>query len=84
MDASGEETLSLLIDRVRSAGVDISMSGANEAVMKVMRRTHFPEKIGEDHLYPTMEKAILGVYETSHRNGHEEICPLIRACRIRA
>ncbi|RJR25512.1 MAG: STAS domain-containing protein [Desulfobacteraceae bacterium] len=84
MDASGEETLSLLIDRVRSAGVDISMSGVNEAVMKVLKRTHFPEKIGEDHLYPTMEKAIMSVYETSHRGGKEEVCPLLRACRLAA
>jgi MFS superfamily sulfate permease-like transporter len=82
IDASGEETLSLLIDRVRSAGVDISMSGVNEAVMEVLRRTHFPEKIGENHLYPTMEKAIKGVYETSHRGGDEEVCPLLKACRL--
>ena len=58
IDASGEETLSLLVDRVRSAGVDISMSGVNESVMEVLKRPFFREKIGEDHIYPTMEKAI--------------------------
>jgi len=41
IDASGEETLSLLVDRIRSAGIDISLSGVNETVMKVLERTHF-------------------------------------------
>ena len=84
IDASGEETLSLLVDRVRSAGVDISMSGVNEAVMKVLRRTHFPEKFGEDHIFPTMEKAIQTIYEPTHTKGVEKICPLIVACRLNA
>jgi len=82
IDASGEEVLSLLVDRVRSAGVDISLSGVNESVMRVLRRTHFPEKVGEDHLYPTMEKAINAVHEEAHRSGEEEVCPLMAVCRI--
>ncbi len=76
IDASGEETLSLLIDRIRSAGLDISLSGVNEAVMKVFDRTHLVAKIGEDHLFPTMEKAIQAIYEPTHRDGDEPICPL--------
>jgi len=77
IDASGEEVLSLLIDRIRSAGIDISLTGVNESVMKVFRRTHFPEKIGEDHIYPTMEKVIGAIYKKTHMNGKEQICPLI-------
>jgi MFS superfamily sulfate permease-like transporter len=82
IDASGEETLSLLVDRVRSAGVDISMSGVNESVMRVFARTHFPAKLGEDHLFPTMEKAISTVYQTAHVHGQEEACPLLTVCRL--
>ena len=82
IDASGEETLSLLVDRVRSAGVDISMSGVNESVMEVLKRTFFREKIGEDHLYTTMEKAIHATYAATHSSGFEEICPLISVCRV--
>jgi MFS superfamily sulfate permease-like transporter len=82
IDASGEETLSLLVDRVRSAGVDISMSGVNESVMEVLKRTFFREKIGEDHIYPTMDKAIHAVYGPTHSSGYEEICPLISVCRV--
>ncbi|MDA8139172.1 MAG: SulP family inorganic anion transporter [Desulfobacteraceae bacterium] len=82
IDASGEETLSLLVDRVRSAGVDFSMSGVNEAVMSVLERTHLPEKIGPDHIFPTMEKAISVVHPESHRASREEACPLLTVCRL--
>ena len=77
IDASGEEALSLLVDRVRSAGVDISLSGVNESVMDVFRRTYFTAKLGEGNLYPTMEKAIEAVYEETHRSGDEQVCPLL-------
>ena len=80
MDASGEEALSLLVDRVRSAGVDISMSGVNESVMKLLKRTHFLERIGEDHIYPTMESAIDANYAQTHSEGREEKCPLLTVC----
>ncbi len=69
MDASGEEVLSLLIDRVRSAGVEISFSGVNEVVMAALKRTHLLEKIGQEHIYPTMERAVCEVQEHAHRGG---------------
>jgi anti-anti-sigma factor len=84
IDASGEETLSLLVDRVRSAGVDISMSGVNESVMKVLRRTHFPEKFGEDHIFPTMESAVRTIYAPTHARSSEDVCPLLTVCRLAA
>ena len=82
IDATGEEALSLLVDRVRSAGIDLSLSGVNEAVMKVLQRTHFPEKIGEDHLFPTMERAISAVHHGAHKDGQEENCPLLTVCYV--
>ncbi len=82
IDASGEEALSMLIDRVRGAGVDISLSGVNENVMKVLKQTHLLEKIGADHIYPTMEKAICSVHAVAHEGGVEQDCPLTTVCRI--
>jgi anti-anti-sigma factor len=82
IDASGEEVLSLLVDRIRSAGIDISLSGVNESVMKVFERTHFKEKIGENHIYPTMERAINAVHEETHKGSSEEACPLLTVCHL--
>jgi len=82
MDATGEESLSLIISNVRSSGVDISFSGFNESVMSVLKRTHLYEKIGSHHIYATMEKAVYGIYEKAHRGGDEKTCPLLTVCRI--
>jgi len=82
IDASGEECLSLLVDRIRSAGLGISFSGVNEAVIKVLRRTHMLEKIGTAHIYPTMEKAICAIHDGTHRDTVEETCPLTSACQL--
>jgi MFS superfamily sulfate permease-like transporter len=82
IDASGEEVLSLVVSTVRSAGLDISFSGVNESVMAVLERTHLIEKIGRNHIYSTMEKAVCAVHENSHRNSPEEQCPLTNVCYI--
>jgi len=82
IDASGEEVLSLLIENVRSAGVQISFSGVNESVMKVFERTHLLALIGAENIYPTMERAICEVHEHAHKNGQEATCPLTTVCHI--
>jgi MFS superfamily sulfate permease-like transporter len=82
IDSSGEEALSLIVDRVRSAGIDISLSGLNRSVMKVLRRTHLIVKIGEDHIYPAIQDALKAVHEITHRGGEEKDCPLTTVCRI--
>jgi MFS superfamily sulfate permease-like transporter len=76
IDASGEETLSLLVDRLRSAKIDISFSGINETVMRVLVRTHLFSKIGADHVYPTMENALLHLHPSVHTEEEIAVCPL--------
>jgi MFS superfamily sulfate permease-like transporter len=82
IDSSGEEALSLTVDRVRSAGIDISLSAVNRSVMKVLKQTHLIIKIGEDHIYPSIEEAINAVHAQTHKGGEEKNCPLTSVCRI--
>jgi SulP family sulfate permease len=82
IDASGEEALSLIVDQVRSSGVDISLSGVNEKLMKVFRRTYLMEKIGLNHIFPTMELAICSVHDHAHLEADESVCPLTTACEL--
>jgi len=79
MDASGEETLSLIVDRVRSAGYGISFSGVNENVLAVMKRTHLLEKIGEENIYPSLERAVESIHSKAHTQC-EDSCPLQAVC----
>lgn len=77
IDASGEETLSLLVDRVRSAGLGISFSGINETVMRVLDRTHLYNKIGAENVYVTLENALDTIHPLFHKTSEEvENCPL--------
>ena len=80
MDASGEEVLSLIIDRARSAGYQISLSGVNESVLSVMKRTHLYEKIGAEHIFPTQAAAVESVHAQAHTGSDEKACPLISVC----
>ncbi|MGD8342615.1 MAG: SulP family inorganic anion transporter [Desulfobacterales bacterium] len=82
IDASGEEALSLTVERVRSAGIDISLGGVNRAVMNVLKRTHLIVKIGEDHIYPSVEEAISAVHTETHRGGEEQNCPLYTVVKL--
>jgi MFS superfamily sulfate permease-like transporter len=80
LDSSGEEMLSLLIGRLRGSGHDVCISGLNDSVLDVMRRTHLYEKIGEDHLFRNVAKAIEKIHEPAHRNSQEKECPLLTIC----
>lgn len=76
IDASGQETLSLLIDRTRRAGIDISLSGVNDSVMAVLERTHLAAKIGRDHIFPNTHMALRFIHEKTHKGSEAENCPL--------
>ncbi|MFO8113249.1 MAG: SulP family inorganic anion transporter [Desulfosalsimonadaceae bacterium] len=80
IDASGEEALSLIIDRVRSAGIDISFSGVNESVMEVFMRTHLLEKIGTDHIFSTEHIAFFAIHDGVHSEAEKASCPLSTVC----
>lgn len=82
IDASGEEALSLIVDRVRSAGIGISLSGVNESVLAVLRRTYLLEKIGEENIYSTKENAVCAVHDQAHQSSKEDKCPLTTFCRL--
>jgi SulP family sulfate permease len=76
LDASGEVTLSMLVSRLRTGGVDISFCGLNDHVLGVMHRTGLDEKIGKDHIYPSVAHAIESIHKGSCiRSGVS--CPLV-------
>jgi anti-anti-sigma factor len=77
MDASGEETLALLIERVRARGQDISFCGVKEKVMAVFKRTHLLEKIGEEHIYGNAQDAVEDIFRKTHKDGSVYTCPLV-------
>jgi len=78
MDASGEEKLSELVDRLRQAGQDLIISGLNDSVIDVMKRTMLYEKIGEDHLFRNAARALEAIHDKAHHTTDESLCPLFK------
>lgn len=68
MDASGEEALSMIVDRLRAAKLGFAMSGVKGQVMAVMERTQLLDKIGMENLYPDTKSAVADIVTRVHTN----------------
>jgi MFS superfamily sulfate permease-like transporter len=79
LDASGEEMLSMLVARLRESGFEVSLSGLNDSVLDVLKRTRLYERIGEDHIFPNVSSAVEALHGPSHRGSDEKTCPLVYA-----
>jgi anti-anti-sigma factor len=76
LDASGEETLATLVERLHQQGYGVSMSGLNDTVIDVMRRTGLLARIGEENLHRNATRAIESVWSGVHKDSDERECPL--------
>ncbi len=68
MDASGEEALELLVERIRSAGLGFAMCGVKGQVVVVMKRTGLWNKIGTEHFYADTEAAVKAILDVIHND----------------
>jgi len=75
LDASGEEMLRHLIQRLRSAGYYVSFSGFNDDILDALKRAHLYDLIGEGHVFSTQAQAVAAVYPTAHTGSEEIDCP---------
>ncbi|MEW6589418.1 MAG: SulP family inorganic anion transporter [Pseudomonadota bacterium] len=63
MDASGEEVVHHLVERLRENGVTLVFSGLKKQVLDCMRHTHLIEAVGEENIFATEDQAIASIYE---------------------
>jgi len=76
LDASGTDTLSTLIDRLRGQRIELSVSGLNDNVLDVLERTGLRAKIGDNNIYRNISRAVENIWEKAHTNSKETKCPL--------
>lgn len=78
IDASGEEVVHHLVERLRESGVEILFSGLKRQIIDVMRETGLLELIGTQNIFSTENRALAAIYE---RLGEEAIddllCPVL-------
>jgi SulP family sulfate permease len=78
MDASGEEVVRRLVERLRASGIEVMFSGLKKQVLDVMQRTGLDTLIGAEHLLPSDEQALATIYHRLGRDGHGELLPGLR------
>jgi high affinity sulphate transporter 1 len=71
LDASGEEVVHHLVERLRSNGVTMVFSGLKKQVLDVMRATGLYEAIGERNFHITADRALEAVSAEVEAQGIE-------------
>ncbi len=72
IDASGEESLAMLVERAHKVNVDVSFSAVVGSVAEVLERTGVLDAVGEDNIFLTPREAVCAIYA---RIRHEDGCP---------
>lgn len=73
MDASGEEVVHHLVERLREIGVTLVFSGLKKQVLDVMRQTRLIETVGEENIFATEDQAIASIYERLGEAAHDDL-----------
>lgn len=81
IDASGEEMLTSLTERLQKGGVEILFSRFKKQVMDVLRNSGFVERLGTDRFFRKNEMAIEAAWK-GMGNDHEVDCPLNIVCAV--
>ncbi|MFP5399007.1 MAG: SulP family inorganic anion transporter [Gammaproteobacteria bacterium] len=75
MDATGEEIVRHLVERLRASGVTMVFCGLKKQLRDVMQRTGLDRLIGDDHVFPDEQRALSAIYERLGPQGRGELLP---------
>jgi len=78
IDASGEEVLHHLVDRLHQNQISIVFSGLKRQIIDVLRASDLYEKIGENNIFFSEDEALDAIYERLGMNASGDVCPLKR------
>lgn len=77
LDASGEEVLHHLVQRLYDNGVTLVFSGLKRQILKIMIRTKLIDHIGKQNLFATADQALEAIYLQLDAAADGEVyCPL--------
>jgi SulP family sulfate permease len=62
LDASGDEVIHHVVERLRASGIRVVFSGLKKQVLDVMRHSGLLKYIGEENLFADEEKALESIY----------------------
>jgi sulfate permease, SulP family len=77
LDASGEEVVHHLVERLRETGVELVFSGLKKQILDVMRATGLFELIGQGNIFATENQALASIYERLGAEAADDmLCPV--------
>jgi sulfate permease, SulP family len=78
LDASGEEVVHHLVERLRANGITVMFAGLKKQVIDVMRGTGLFDYIGQPNIFPSADLAIEAAYAAASAAGMEHESTLLR------
>jgi SulP family sulfate permease len=72
MDASGEEVVHHLVERLNENGIVVLFAGIKKQVLDVMKATGLYEVIGERRFFPNAEQALERIYSRAEYAGEDD------------
>jgi sulfate permease, SulP family len=78
LDASGEEVLRHLVERLAESNVTVMFSGLKRQILQVLRSTGLNNIIGEQHIFPDEDMAFDAIYDLLGQSAAGKYCPLKR------
>ncbi|HEY9051394.1 MAG TPA: SulP family inorganic anion transporter [Gammaproteobacteria bacterium] len=73
LDASGEEVLHHLVQRLRGNNITLVFSGLKKQIFDVLRNAHLYEYIGEENIFATEDMALVDIYKRLGKEGDDAI-----------
>ncbi len=78
MDASGEEVLHQIVERLGENGMTVVFSGLKKQILDVMRATGLFQIVSQENIFADEDQALDAIYEHLEMTGPEAFCPLKR------
>ncbi len=78
LDASGEEVMHHMVERLRSNGVTVVFSGLKKQVIDVMRATGLFDYISQRHIFATADMALAAIHAWAAERGQDDSASALR------
>ena len=76
LDATGEEVLHHLAERLEDHGIELVVAGMKKQFMDVIRRTRLIEYLGEEHFFSDVQHGLDYVWDKLGEDYDRTTCPL--------
>ena len=82
LDASGEEVIHHIVERLRSSGIRVVFSGLKKQVIDVMRNSGLLAYVGPENIFPDEDRALDSIYAEVLATNPNAQCRLMKPQHI--